>query len=265
MLEMLNLCLGYGDRDVIGGLNLNFQPGTVTGLIGPNGAGKSTFLRGVFGAHGGAQDGQIVLDGTPFARQTVRNWQSRIGFMPQDRGTQGGLTALEVVLIGAVDRLALRLDEQVLHQAASNLDRLGLLGISQHRIETLSGGQRQLVLFAQLLMRSPRVLLLDEPTSALDIRHQMLLLNHVRETTIAANAITIVALHDLNLATKFADRIVLLNAGSVETEGVPGEVLSTALLRKVYGVNATMHADTEGAAWIRVHDATMPHAGMGER
>lgn len=261
MLSVTNLDLAHGNVAVVNDLNINFMPGEVTGVVGPNGAGKSTFLRSLFGDHA-AKRGSLHLGEEEYRLAHRRKWQSRIGFMPQDNGSHGGLTALEVVLLGSIEHLSLRLNDIALRRAAAGLEQFGIIDLSQRRIGTLSGGQRQLVYFAQSLMRGPAVLLLDEPVSALDMRHQMLLMKHVREITRLRGIITVVVLHDLNLAASFADRLVMLHGGRAEIDGAPREVLSSQLLERVYGVQTRLHYDPDGRPWVHVHDANEVHRGV---
>ncbi len=258
MLVIDDLHLAHGAQPVVNGLDLALAPGQVTAIFGPNGAGKSTLLRGLFGDHP-ARRGGLALDGTSFHAASRRAWQDRFGYMPQDSHPCVGLTALEVVLLGSIEHLSLRVTQAALREAALGLDRLGMLPLAQRRIETLSGGQRQLVFFAQALMRRPRVLLLDEPVSALDLRHQMLLLKRVRETTAAHDLITVVVLHDLNLAAAFADRVVLLHQGNALADGPPQAVFSSALLRTVYGIETKVGTDDAGRPWIQVLNANEDH------
>jgi len=247
MLATRNLSLAHGKTEVIREVSLAFRPGEVTALIGPNGAGKSTLLQSLFGLHR-PQAGTILLDHKPLANWRPADWQARIGYMPQDNGVHGSLTALETILLGSLEELSLRLSDPILRRAAESLDRFGLLDLSERRLETLSGGQRQLVYFAQAMMRSPKILLLDEPVSALDLRHQRVLLRHVRETTKTSDLVTIAVLHDLNLAAGYADRVVLMNEGRIIADGTPAEVLTPAHLARVYGVEVATYPTPDGFA-----------------
>jgi iron complex transport system ATP-binding protein len=258
MLSVRNLDLAHGKIPVVSDLNIDFLCGEVTGIVGPNGAGKSTFLRTLFGDHT-ANRGELTLDEQSFTFTNRRKWQKRIGFMPQDTGFHGGLTTLEAVLLGSTEHLSLRLSDDALRRAATALDSLGIADLSQREIGTLSGGQRQLVYFAQALMREPDVLLLDEPVSALDLRHQMLLMKHVRDVTRQRGVITIIVLHDLNLASSFADRLIMIHDGKAEVDGIPRDVLSSQLLERVYGVQTRLHYDPDGRPWVHVHDANEIH------
>lgn len=259
-LVVRDLTLAHRREIVVRDLNLSCVNGDVVALVGPNGAGKSTLLRAIFGTHR-LMSGNIAFDGVKSEGVSARQWQSCMAYMPQDNAANGSLTALETVLLGSIEELSMRLSESVLRRAAEALDRFGMLDFSQRRIETLSGGQRQLVYFAQALMREPRILLLDEPASALDLRHQMLLMSHVRKSTKARDIVTIVVLHDLTLAASFADQIIVLHEGQVAAAGRPDEVISSDLLRRVYGVEGCVQRDPDGRIWIRVSNAV--EEGLG--
>lgn len=253
MLATRALSLAHGKETILRDVSLTFHPSEVTALIGPNGAGKSTLLRALFGLHP-PQAGTLVMEDRALSDWRLADWQARIGYMPQDNGVHGSLTALETILLGSLEELSLRLSESVLRRAAESLDRFGLLALSERRLETLSGGQRQLVYFAQAMMRAPKILLLDEPVSALDLRHQRILLRHVRETTKAGTLITVAVLHDLNLAIAYADRVVLMDEGRIVADGTPAEVLTPANLADVYGIEVSTYP-TPGGFALHVHDA----------
>lgn len=253
MLSVANLCLAHGKERVVEDVSLTFHPGEVTALIGPNGAGKSTLLQALFRLHA-PESGQLLMDGRPAITWKQAAWQDRIGYMPQDNGVHGSLTALETILLGSLEDLTLRLSDAVLRRAAESLDRFGLLDLSERRLDTLSGGQRQLVYFAQAMMRKPDILLLDEPVSALDLRHQRILLRHVRETTKAGGLVTVTVLHDLNLTIAYADRVVLMDRGRIVADGTPAAVLTPDNLARVYGVAVSTYPTPDGFA-IHVHDA----------
>lgn len=251
MLEARGLVLAYGSEPLLSDLHFSLPPGSVTAVVGPNGAGKSTLLRALFGDHRAAA-GEILLDGTAFRAERRRGWQSRIGYMPQDERARTGLTVLETVLLGAIEHLSLRLSDELLQRAIAALAQVGQAGLADRPIETLSGGQRQLVFFAQALLRDPRLTLLDEPVSALDLRHQQLLLGEVVRLTRDRGMVTVVVLHDLNLAARFADRILVLHGGRLHAEGAPAEVLGADLLSPVYGVEVVILRDPDGLPWVTV-------------
>ena len=268
MLELRDLTLAHGDHAVVARLSLDVAPGEVTALVGPNGVGKTTLLRALFGEHR-LRAGSVRLDGTTLDATRLRAWQARIAYMPQENRGRMGLTALETVLMGSLERLSLHVPEEELRRATTALDQFGLADIAHRELDALSGGQRQLVFFAQALLRDPRVMLLDEPVSALDLRLQHLLMADMRRLCRAREMITVVVLHDLNLAARFADRLVVLGDDLPTVAGSPGEILTASLLARVYGVDARVGRDEDGYPFVQVRGASdrspVPFARPRER
>ncbi|GGJ34311.1 ABC transporter ATP-binding protein [Neoroseomonas lacus] len=246
-LSLRDLTVHYGKRVALEGVKFDARGGEVVALIGPNGSGKSTLLRAIAGLqrHAG---GVVVLEGAT---------REAIGFMPQDTGARAALTVLETVLLGRRRALGWRVPGAELARAAEVLRQLGIATLAGRLLGELSGGQRQLVFLAQLLAAEPRVLLLDEPTSALDIRHTLSLLALVRELTRGRGLVTIIAIHDLNAAARFADRVALLCEGRLLAEGRPDGVLTEATIARAYGVHAHVHAAPDG------HIAISPSHALG--
>ena len=238
-LVVSGLVCRLGSALVLDGVDLVAEPGEVTGLIGPNGAGKSTLLRAVFGLV--RARGAIAFDGRD--RAAVAH---TIGYLPQDTSLRPALTVFETVLLGRLGRLGLKPAESDLARVEASLGQLGMTRLASRYLDQISGGQRQLVLLAQVLVREPRLLLLDEPTSALDLRHQLELLGLVRELTRARPLTTLISLHDLNAATRFTDRLVALGNGRVVGAGAPEDVLTPPLLRRLYGVDAAVGPGPDG-------------------
>jgi iron complex transport system ATP-binding protein len=163
--------------------------------------------------------------------------------MAQDGATRAVLTVFEVVLLGRLSRLGIKVSEGDLAAASRALDAVGVGHLAEVHIGDLSGGQRQLVQFAQVLAREPRVILLDEPTSALDLRNQLHLLDLVRRETRARGLTTLVTLHDLNAAARFADRLAVLHDGRMRCCGTPEAVLDGDMLAAVWGIHARVTLD----------------------
>jgi iron complex transport system ATP-binding protein len=234
-LSLDGLSVRYRGHVALDAVVLDARGGEVLALIGPNGAGKSSLLRAVAGLqrHGGT----VRIEG---ARAGA------VGFLPQDHGARAALTVMETVLLGRRRALGWRVPEEELARAGDALRRLGIAALAGRLLGELSGGQRQLVMLAQVLVAEPAVLLLDEPTSALDIRHAVSLLTLVRELTAAAGLVTLVAIHDLNAAARFADRVALLKDGRLVADGAPREVLTEARIAEAYGVAAHVHAAPDG-------------------
>lgn len=221
------LTIRYGNTAVVQALDLHVPAGKVTAVVGPNGSGKSSLLRALAGMVRHA--GRISWDGQGKVPAT------EVGYMPQDNAVRAALTVFEVVLLGRLRSLSFRVARADLDAVTAVLTELGIAGFADRRIGELSGGQRQLVFLAQVLAGNPRVLLLDEPTSALDIAHQFQVLDLLRDVTRSRGLTTIVVLHDLNAAARYADRVALLCAGRLVAAGTPHEVLDAECLSATFG------------------------------
>ncbi|MEM6942559.1 MAG: ABC transporter ATP-binding protein [Pseudomonadota bacterium] len=230
-LEAEALTVRLGRATVIDRASLSLEPGKVTALIGPNGAGKSTLLRAMAGLL--PARGDIRLVGRPATREGLRE---AVAYMPQETSARSSLTLLEVVLLGRLRSLGLNVSRQLVTEAAGSLSRLGLAPLAGRTLDAVSGGQRQLAFLAQALFRAPDVLLLDEPTAALDLRHQLLVLEIVRQTARRDGIAVAVAMHDLTLAAHFADAFLCLANGRIDAMGDARSVLVPDRLSRLYGV-----------------------------
>jgi len=244
-----DLAFHYGPSSILHGLSVEgLEPGTVTAVIGPNAAGKSTFFRCVAGLARGR--GHIAVDGRPLSAWGREELARTVCYLPQDTVVNAVLTVFEAVLLARKQTASWSVDDTDTDAVASMLDALGIGTLAMRHLDELSGGQRQLVSIAQAMVREPKVLLLDEPTSALDLHRQLDVLALVRETTHRRGMTTLVTLHDLNLAARFADRILVLADGKVRAFGTAAEVLTADLIADVYGVEARVFPDVDGAPHV---------------
>lgn len=237
-LDVRGLSAGYGRRRVLEGVDLAVS-GRVIGLLGPNGSGKSTLIKCLAGVL--SYRGSVEFQG-----QQGRALRQCTGYVPQDLPGAAGLSVLESVLIAARRRATWRTSDSAAHAAMRALSDVDCAGLAHRWLGELSGGQRQLVGVAQMLVREPSLMLLDEPTSALDLHHQLALLNVVRRTAEQREATAVVALHELNLAARYCDTVVVLDRGAVVAAGTPAQVLDEARLRDTWRVAATVHARGNG-------------------
>ncbi len=251
--ERLNIQLG--SLTLARDMSFRLQPGQVTAILGPNGTGKSTLLKTLFGDIKLAS-GVISHQGDDMTQQSLSQWRNQFGYMPQDIHLDVNLTVIEVVLLGRIDALSMRIDQPTLIQALQILDTLGLAHLSNRNVNTLSGGQCQMILFAQALMREPKIMMLDEPVSALDLHHQHVLLGHLVEQTRQQQYITIMVLHDLNLAAQYADNLLVLKDGDLVAAGKPSDILTAQLIQQVYRVNAEVMLDETSVPFVRTQRAT---------
>ncbi|APF01781.1 iron ABC transporter [Pseudomonas putida] len=242
--------VAYGARQILQGVSLPALPaGSLVALVGPNGAGKSTLLRALAGLE--RMRGGLRLDGQDVTRLGFAERSRRLAYMPQQLPPGIALGVLESI----VAALRVSAGSDLLGSAFDALRQLGIEGLAERSLDSLSGGQRQLVALAQLLARNPQVLLLDEPTSALDLHYQLRVMGAVRERVQAHRLLAVAVLHDINLAASHADWLVVLREGRVVACGAPGDVLQPGLLAEVYGVVARVERCSQGRLQVLVDRA----------
>jgi ABC-type cobalamin/Fe3+-siderophores transport system ATPase subunit len=236
MLKIENLTVDYGTRRVLRDVSLDVHSGEVLALIGPNGAGKSTLIRAASGVIP-IQGGFVRTNGDDFAQLETMRRARYLAVVPQGAALPPAFTVWEMVMLGRTPYLGFlgqpsEKDEELARRA---LERVDALGLAERRVGELSGGEAQRVLLARALCQSTPILLLDEPTAQLDLHHQMSLLELVRELAHADGLAVLIALHDLNLAARYADRVALLVSGEIKAIGKPKQVLKRKLLSQAYG------------------------------
>jgi iron complex transport system ATP-binding protein len=237
-----DLCFGYASTPILKNINLNASPGEITAIIGPNGAGKSTLLKCIAGLLK-PKSGRILINGRDVKEFKREEIVKIVSYIPQDHSIRAVLTVFEVVLLGRIHSLSWKVDDKDLEITLKTLKDLGIEKFASRYIDELSGGQRQMVFIAQALVREPKVLLLDEPVSNLDIKHQLEILDLIRKITNENNITTLIILHDLNLAARYADKLVVLRKGEIYANGKPEHVLTKEMIRDVYGVYAKVDND----------------------
>ena len=239
-LHVENLTVVRSGRRLISGINLSLSVGEVVAVLGPNGAGKSTLFRAITDEYR-ADEGRVTLNGQP-AQSTLPQLKAlTLGILPQSSSLNFPFSVLEVVLLGRSPCSTSRaVNRDVALQALEKVDALYL---QERDYTTLSGGEKQRIHMARVLAQiwdkpesGNRVLLLDEPTSALDPAHQHVTLKVARE--LSRNGVgVLVILHDLNLASQYADRIVMLREGVIQADGSPKSVLTQDQLRDVFDID----------------------------
>ena len=238
MLAVRGLRVAYGERLALRGVDLDVGAGEVVGLVGPNGGGKTTLLRAITRGVA-AQAGQVLIDGEDATRLSARDLARKVAVVPQNPTLPVGFLAREIVVMGRTPYLRFLEQESPndYRKADEALEALGAEDLARRRVEELSGGERQNVVLARALAQETPVLLLDEPTANLDIGHQMLIAKLLRRLAHDKGVAVLAALHDLTLASLYCDRLVLLAAGSIVAEDVPGAVLTRENLRCAYGTD----------------------------
>jgi iron complex transport system ATP-binding protein len=243
-LEAVGVSLG--DREILRDVSCCAAPGEVVGVLGRNGVGKTTLLRVACGTLA-PDSGRVLLDGEPIAAFSRRALARRVAVVPQDLHVPFPFLAGEVVLMGRTPHqnwfgFESPTDVRCAREA---MERMGILELENRSVLELSGGERQLVMFARALAQSPEILLLDEPTAFLDLSHRIEVLQIVRELAAAGGSALVVS-HDLALSARVCDRLVVLAEGGVVAQGSPAEVLQTELLRRAFGIDADILSGPDG-------------------
>ncbi len=236
-LNVTDLSFSYGSRQVLKNIHLETLPkGQLTALIGPNAAGKSTLFKCISGLHKSSR-GTVTLNGTDLSSLSGQERLKRVCFMPQFFAANAALTVFDVVMMAQKQLRGWRVTSEDTHAVARALDTGGISHLAEAYVGELSGGQAQMVSVVQALVRHSEAYLFDEPTSALDLRHQLQVLGRIRTAIKNRNAVGMVALHDLNLAARFADHLILIGHGTIVAQGAPADVLRDPKIAEIYGVN----------------------------
>ncbi|HVQ34615.1 MAG TPA: ABC transporter ATP-binding protein [Candidatus Bathyarchaeia archaeon] len=243
-LGFSGVTFGYGRTPVLSGLDLTIDRGEIVGLLGPNGAGKTTCVRLASGAVA-AVSGRVDLFGDDVATLGARERARRVAVVPQETHPVFEFTVSEIVRMGRAPHLGFLglegpKDRELAHGA---MRRCAIDHLADRSFRALSGGEHQRVLLARALTQGTPLLLLDEPTAFLDIKHRLVAYDVlVRLRDDAGPAIVIVS-HDVNLAARYCDRLVLMRAGAIVASGAPEDVLTRAAIGEAYDVNVQIGAD----------------------
>ncbi len=239
--------LSYGAREILKGVDIHSENGEFVGLIGPNGSGKSTLLKCIYRILK-PNAGQVFLDEEELRAMSIKESARKMGVVAQHNYYNFEFTVREVVMMGrAPHKKALERDNAKDYEIVEEaLKTVGMEGFAQRSFSTLSGGEQQRVILARALAQQTPCLILDEPTNHLDITHQLQLMRIVKNLS----ATVISAIHDLNIAAMFCDRIYALKEGRIIVQGTPREVLTEDFIRQVYQVDAEIAKDSSGQMHI---------------
>ncbi len=237
-LQIQRISFSYLDAQVLHNINLSIKAGEMVGLLGPNGSGKTTLIKLASGVLKPGQ-GEIKLNGANLGRLSRKSIARSIAVVPQQFNIPFAFTTTEVVTLGRTPFLRAFAEEgEVDRQFISNaLELVGISDLKERRFDELSGGERQKVILAMALAQQPKLLLLDEPIVHLDITHQVEILELVRRLNVERGLTIIAAMHDLNLASLYFDRLILLKEGRVSADGTPAQVLTEDIIKKVFSAS----------------------------
>jgi len=237
-LDVKGIGFSYNSIPVLDDLSLEVESGEILTVIGPNGSGKSTLLRCIDRILK-PQTGSILIDGRETSRLDGTELAKKIGYVPQRENRSFPATVFDTVLIGRRPHIKWRAGPRDLQVVGDVIDTLGLNELAMRDISEISGGQRQKVVVARALAQEPEVLLLDEPTSSLDLRHQLEVLDAVKDQVEQRGISAVIAIHDLNLASRYSHKIIMLNEGRIFAAG-GAEILTPENIESVYGVKVSI-------------------------
>lgn len=259
MLEIQELRVAYRKHTVIPGLTLApLGQGQLVALLGPNGSGKSTLLKALAGLLRPTR-GTVKLDGRDLGNISFEARAQRVVYLPQSLPAAVHLRVVESVLVAArASALSAQAGRIELDEVLALLQRLGIEHLAMHYLDQLSGGQKQLVGLAQALIRRPRLLLLDEPLSALDLNYQFHVMDLLRQETHEHGLITVLVLHDLNVALRHSDYAILIRQGELLGQGPPARVITPATLAAGYGVDTRIEPCSRGILQVLIDGLRAP-------
>ena len=235
-LEMQNVTLGYSHHPVMEGITFKASPGQLVGLIGPNGSGKSTIIKALSNLLRPGS-GKILVDKKEIHTIPRRDLACMVGVVPQLPLLPSTFSAFEIVLMGRNPHLGLfqsesRHDWELARQA---MEKTGTSTLANRHVNELSGGEIQCILIARVLVQETLAILLDEPTANLDIGRQIEILDLIKKLCRDNNLTVLAALHDLNLAAQYCDRLLLIDQRHIHAQGTPAEVITDTNMKQVYG------------------------------
>lgn len=237
-IQFQNLSFRYTPKKpVLHEINLTLPKKQLVAILGPNGSGKTTLVKQINRILT-PQQGTVTADGQDLGKLTAGELARTIAYVPQMTGGMMAGSVMDTVMLGRKPYIKWKPGQEDIHIVSSCILRFGLQDIAHREFHTLSGGQKQTVLIARALAQTPRIYLFDEPVSFLDVRNQLEIMTAARELVDQDGKTVIMVLHDLNLALRFADHVVMMKDGSVYAQGAPRDIITEENVLAVYGTHA---------------------------
>ena len=244
-ITLKDICFSYPSHNVLDGVTMEVGEGEILSIVGPNGSGKSTLLK-CMARILKPKNGTVFLDGKQADKINSLDLAKMLGYVPQASAEVFQSTVLETVLMGRKPHLKWGVSNNDIDIIARVIQFTGIAELAERHLDQLSGGQKQKVFIARVLAQEPEIFLFDEPTSSLDIRHQLEVLETVRQLVKHSKRTVIMVLHDLNLASRFSDKIVMLKNGRIFASGDPEAIITEENISSVFGVVASVVESTCG-------------------
>ncbi len=253
-LEINGLSFGYVSAPVLKDITFKVNLGEVVSIVGPNGSGKSTLLKCINRILKPKQN-TVLINGRCTSKINLREMSKLLSYVPQSSNSTFPFTVFDIVLMGRRPYVNWKLTEQDHQIAAEMLDFLGIGSMAMRNFNELSGGEQQKVVIARALAQQPKILLFDEPTSYLDIKHQLDILRILKSLSQTSARAVVVSIHDLNLASRFSDRMIMLKKGVIYAVGSPETVLTETNIESVYDVKVAVTKSILGIPQITPLDS----------
>ncbi len=251
-LKIENISYKYpsSDNNTLNEVSLELENGQITTLLGPNGAGKTTLIKVLTSSIKG--QGNVFLDDKNVNAIPINEKNDIFGYLPQENSKLSSLTVFEVILLGNIASLGIKVSKEQLNHTANIISQFGLQDIANKRFSDLSGGQRKIVSIAQIISKNPKVLILDEPTANLDVYNEIEVLSLIQSYVKKKNIACLLVLHSINLASRYSDKICLLKKGSIYKIGSPIETITEDNLLDVYHVKIEKTISKNGYPLIHI-------------
>jgi len=235
-LNVHDLSFRYGEREILHNVSFSVGPGELMGVAGPNGCGKTTLIKCIDRIY--EPEGKVEFAGKNLQDLTTTEVARVIAYVPQAFTIGMSMSVFETILLGRRPYIRWSVSDEDFERVSSIIEALGIQHLAFRKMTQISGGERQKVMIARAMVQDPSLLLLDEPTSALDLRHQLEVMEFVQHVAREKQTSVLMAVHDLNLASRFCDRLMVMKEGHIVALGKPSELLTEALIRDVYDVEA---------------------------
>ena len=239
LVRVRDLGFCWGEKTVLDEISFTIISGQIVAILGKNGAGKTTLIKCLNRVQT-PQNGKVEICSKDISRQSLIELSKSVSYVPQSVRTSFPMDVFDVLLLGRRPHISWMTSSEDLEAVSETLRKFGLEDLAFRRFDRLSGGERQRVIIAKAVVQTPRVYLLDEPTSDLDLQHQLLVMEAV--TDIIRNSggskSAIFAIHDINIAARFSDRVILLHEGRILADGTPSEVITRSNIATVFGVDS---------------------------
>jgi len=252
-LKIDGIDFSYTSTPVLHDVSLELEGPRFVSILGPNGVGKSTLIHCINKILTPTK-GSVFIDGKDVKETTIKDLAKEVGYVPYSANDTFPLSVVDTVLMGRHPHSKWKSLDSDLDLVYETLKRLGIEHLAMRSFSELSAGQHQKVMLARGLVQEPKILLLDEPTSNLDVRHQLDVTKMLKSLAYDKNMLVIMISHDINIAAKYADEIIMLNDGTIYAVGTPQEVITEDNLRVVYGVKSKI-IDDDGAPHVILKDA----------